>query len=190
MGISPFNQEWIDILTGTDQNGRPIYASTKNVKLDFSPTTVAKYQQFSALHGASLTSCELLGVDSGSYTVYNNTNIYLEISSRPKFDAGNVSGYSLMIRGITPWLEMFQDIRLPKKSADLTASCLYDRALATNHQNLSQMASMCSRAYALARLSTEQWILEDAIQIACDAYGKELLDSLDQRGPCPRICLE
>lgn len=102
MGISPYNQEWQDILTGNDSSGRPVFASTKNVKLDFSPTTVAKYQQFSALHGASLTSIQMLGIDSGSYTVYSTANMYLQVSSRPKFEAGNVTGFSVMISGVIP----------------------------------------------------------------------------------------
>lgn len=97
--LSPYNQEWIDIVTGTDMNGRPVLASTKNVKLDFSPTTIANYQQFSALHGTSLTSCQLINLDAGSYTVYSNANIYAQVS-RPKFDAGNVTGFSLTISGI------------------------------------------------------------------------------------------
>lgn len=102
MGLAPYSQEWIDILAGTDMNGRPVYASTKNVRLDFDRTTVAKYQQFSALHGASLTSISVLGIDSGSYVTYSNSNIYLEISSRPKFESGNTTGFSVMIRGIVP----------------------------------------------------------------------------------------
>ena len=102
MGIAPFNQEWIDIITGTDQNGRPVFATTKNVRMDFSPTTVAKYQQFSSLHGASLTSAQILNIDAGSYTTYSNANVYLTINSRPKFDSGNVTGFSVMLSGIVP----------------------------------------------------------------------------------------
>lgn len=101
MGIAPYNQEWVDIVTGTDMNGRPVFASTKNVRLDIDKTTVTKYNQFSALHGTSLTSCQLLGIDSGSYTTFSNANIYLTINSRPKFEAGNVTGFSVMISGIT-----------------------------------------------------------------------------------------
>lgn len=100
--IAPYNQEWVDIYQGNDMTGRPVLAATKNVRLDFSPTTLAKYQQFSSLHGASLTSIQLLNIDGGSYTVYNNANIYLQISQRPKFEAGNVTGFSVQIAGIIP----------------------------------------------------------------------------------------
>lgn len=99
--LSPYNQEWIDIVTGTDMNGRPVFASTKNVKLDFSPTTIANYQQFSALHGASLTNFQALNIDGGSYTVYSTANMYIQVS-RPKFDAGNVTSFSVVINGVVP----------------------------------------------------------------------------------------
>lgn len=102
MGLAPYNQEWIDILTGNDMTGRPVFAATKNVKLDFDRTTVSKYQQFSALHGTSLTSIQMLNMDAGSYTTYSNSNIYLTISQRPKFEAGNVTGFSVLISGVTP----------------------------------------------------------------------------------------
>ena len=102
MGLAPYNQEWGDIVTGTDQNGRPVFASSKTAKLDFSNTTIAKYQQFSALHGTSLTSIQMLNIDAGSYTTYSNANIYLTIGTRPKFDAGNVTGFSVMISGVVP----------------------------------------------------------------------------------------
>lgn len=101
-GLAPYNQEWIDILVGTDMNGRPVYASTKNVRLDFDRTTVAKYQQFSALHGASLTSIQMLNIDAGSYTTYSNANIYLVVTQRPKFEAGNTTGFSVLISGVVP----------------------------------------------------------------------------------------
>lgn len=101
MGLAPMQQEWIDIVTGTDQNGRPVFASTKSAKLDFDKCSVAKYQQFSALHGTSLVSAQLLNLDAGSYTVYNNANIYLTISGRPKFDSGVTTGFSVLISGIT-----------------------------------------------------------------------------------------
>lgn len=102
MGLAPYNQEWIDIYQGNDQNGRPILAATKNVRLDFSPTTIAKYQQFSSLAGASLTSIQMLNIDGGSYTVYNNANIYLTLNQRPKFEAGNVNNFAVLISGLTP----------------------------------------------------------------------------------------
>jgi len=102
MGIEPFNQEWGDIVTGNDNTGRPVFAATKFAKLDFSATTVVKYKQFSALHGTSLTSFQGLNIDGGSYTVYSTANMYLTISQRPKFDAGNVTSFSVLISGIVP----------------------------------------------------------------------------------------
>ena len=101
-GIMPYNQKWVDFIEGYDHLGRPILSATKNVELSFDNMSVSKYSQFSALHGTSLTSIQLLGVDSGSYTVYNTTGIYFFIKDRPQFEAGNVTRWNATVVGLMP----------------------------------------------------------------------------------------
>jgi hypothetical protein len=102
MGIAPQEQIYQDIQIGTDHNGRPIFAAAKHVQLNFDQMSTSLYQQFSALHGASLTSVQLLGIDSGSYTTYSNANIHLALTSRPTHMAGHVSAFSVTIYNVVP----------------------------------------------------------------------------------------
>ena len=101
MGLAPFRQTWRDLYHGTDHNGRPLLAATKSAELEFDQCAVSKYAQFSALVGASLTSIQLLNLDAASYTVYSNAGIVLTLPDRPAFDAGNVTGFRVVITGIS-----------------------------------------------------------------------------------------
>lgn len=102
MIVNPQTQVWKDVLVGTDHVGRPIFAASKQVELSFDRTKTTNYAYFSAFHGTSLTSIQLLGVDSGSYTVYSNTGITFQIKDRPSFEAGYTNGFVCLVTGITP----------------------------------------------------------------------------------------
>jgi hypothetical protein len=99
--LAPYQQQWQDIVIGIDHENRPVLAATKNVGLQFDACTYASYQQWSQLHGTSLTSVQLLNLDGGSFTTFNNANITFQISDRPTFEAGYVGRWSAFIRGIT-----------------------------------------------------------------------------------------
>lgn len=100
--ISPYNALWIDIITGYDHTGRPIYAAAKDLQWDFDAMATASYHQFSALAGTSLTSIQTLNLDNASYSTYTTAGIVLQIPTRPKFEAGYVQKFSVKITGITP----------------------------------------------------------------------------------------
>ena len=100
MSLAPYQQTWRDIVVGTDHENRPIFAAVKDVALQFDACTYASYAQWSAFNGASLTSIQLLSLDSGSFVVYNNSNITFQIADRPDFTAGYVNRWSAIIHGI------------------------------------------------------------------------------------------
>jgi hypothetical protein len=103
MAIAPADQKWVDIITGYDHTGRPIFAASKNVELSFDQMSVSLYNQFSALNGTSLVSIQLLSIDQAtSYVTYSNTGINLQIKDRPNLEAGNVTKFTVLITGITP----------------------------------------------------------------------------------------
>ncbi len=102
MGIAPQSQLWVDLLEGTDHTGRPIYSAVKQVDLGFDQMSVALYQQFSALTGTSLTSVQLLGIDSGSYTTFSNAGINLVMKTRPTLEAGLTGKFTISITGVIP----------------------------------------------------------------------------------------
>src|SRR3990167_10577062 len=99
--LAPYQQTWQDIVIGIDHTNRPVLAATKSVVLQFDACNYASYNQWSQLHGASLTSIQLLNLDAGSMTTYDNSNITFQIQSRPNFEAGYVGRWSAIIHGIT-----------------------------------------------------------------------------------------
>lgn len=102
MAIAPVQQLWIDLVEGVDHTGRPIYSASKNVDLVFDAMSVSLYSQFSKLTGTSLTSIQLLGIDSGSYTVFNNAGIDLIMKTRPTLEAGVTGKFTCTVTGIMP----------------------------------------------------------------------------------------
>lgn len=96
----PQSQHWIDAISGYDHTGRPILAATRSVELSFDQTRTTNYAYFSAFNGTSLTSIQLLGIDSGSYTVFSNTGINLQIKDRPNFEAGYTTRFVVLVTGI------------------------------------------------------------------------------------------
>src|SRR3990167_8482337 len=101
MNLAPYEQAWRDIIVGIDHVNRPVFSAVKDVQLQFDACNYASYNQWSQLHGASLTSIQLLNLDAGSMTTYNNSNITFQIQSRPNFEAGYVGRWSAIIHGIT-----------------------------------------------------------------------------------------
>ena len=97
--LAPYQQSWQDIVLGTDHTGRPVYAATKSARLEFDACTYASYQQWAAFNGASLTSIQLLSLDTGSFVSYSNAGIFLQIG-RPTFEAGYLGRWSALINGI------------------------------------------------------------------------------------------
>ena len=98
--LAPYQQTWQDIVLGRDHTGRPVYAATKNVQLQFDACTQASYNQWQQLHGASLTSVQLLNLDGTSFVTYQPTGLFMEIADRPTFEAGHVGRWSVLIHGI------------------------------------------------------------------------------------------
>ena len=64
MSLAPYQQTWRDIVVGIDHENRPVFAAVKDVALQFDACTYASYAQWSAFNGASLTSIQLLSLDS------------------------------------------------------------------------------------------------------------------------------
>ena len=91
-----------DVVMGTDQAGRPIFAAVKHVELQFDQCATPLYRQWAALHGTSLTRCNLLNMDGTSYTDYSGSNVHLALTERPSFQAGHVTGFGITIYNIVP----------------------------------------------------------------------------------------
>ena len=99
--LAPYEQTWRDIIIGIDHTNRPVFAAVKDVQLQFDACTYASYNQWSQFNGTSLTSIQLLNLDSGgSFVTYSNTNITFQIADRPTFQAGYVGRWSAIIHGI------------------------------------------------------------------------------------------
>ena len=100
--LAPYEQTWRDIVIGIDHTNRPVFSAVKDVQLQFDACNYASYNQWSQFNGTSLTSIQLLNLDSGgSFVTYSNTNITFQISDRPTFQAGDVGRWAAMVRGIS-----------------------------------------------------------------------------------------
>ena len=95
-------QNWRDIPMGVDMTRRPFFAAAKHVELEFDQCALPLYRQWAALHGTSLTRCNLLNMDGSSYTDYTGSNITLELTQRPQFQAGHAGGFTITIYNIVP----------------------------------------------------------------------------------------
>ena len=98
--FAPSKQTWIDVPIGKNLLGETIYASRREVRLEFDTCEAVHYKQWEdVVTGGSVGTMTILSPDQITYTAYSG--VILNFERRPTFQAGIAFG---------PWIVKISDV--------------------------------------------------------------------------------